>query len=116
MVCVCLVISHVQLFATPMDCSPPGSSVHGILQPGIREWVAIYFSRGIFSTQGSNRRLLCLSHRQAGFFFFTTNTTWASLVAQLVKNPPATWETPVQSLGWEDPLEKGKATHSSVLA
>ena len=34
---------------------------------------------------------------------------WASLVAQLVKNPPAIWETWVQSLGWEDPLEKGKA-------
>ena len=33
---------------------------------------------------------------------------WASLVAQLVKNPPAMWETWVQSLGWEDPLEKGK--------
>ena len=32
---------------------------------------------------------------------------WASLVAQLVKNPPAMWETPVQFLGWEDPLEKG---------
>ena len=42
--------------------------------------------------------------------------SWASLVAQLVKNPPATWETWVQSLGWEDPLEKGKATHSSILA
>ena len=41
---------------------------------------------------------------------------WAFLVAQLVKNPPAMWETWVQSLGWEDPLEKGKATHSSVLA
>ena len=41
---------------------------------------------------------------------------WASLVAQLVKNLPAMWETWVQSLGWEDPLEKGKATHSSVLA
>ena len=41
---------------------------------------------------------------------------WASLVAQLVKNPPAMWETWVQSLGWEDPLEKGKATHSSILA
>uniref|UniRef100_A0AC11DKF8 Uncharacterized protein n=1 Tax=Ovis aries TaxID=9940 RepID=A0AC11DKF8_SHEEP len=41
---------------------------------------------------------------------------WASLVAQLVKNPSATWETWVQSLGWEDPLEKGKATHSSILA
>ena len=40
----------------------------------------------------------------------------ASLVAQLVKNPPAMWETWVQSLGWEDPLEKGKATHSSILA
>ena len=41
---------------------------------------------------------------------------WASLVAQLVKNPPAMWETQVQSLGWEDPLEKGMATHSSILA
>ena len=36
-------------------------------------------------------------------------------MAQLVKNPPAMWETWVQSLGWEDPLEKGKATHSSIL-
>ena len=33
----------------------------------------------------------------------------------MVKNLPATWETQVQSLGWEDPLEKGKATHSSIL-
>ena len=41
---------------------------------------------------------------------------WASLVAQLVKNLPATRETWVQSLGWEDPLKKGKATHSSILA
>ena len=40
----------------------------------------------------------------------------ASLVAQVVKNPPAVWESWVQSLGWEDPLEKGKATHSSILA
>ena len=38
------------------------------------------------------------------------------IVAQLVKNPPAMWDTWVQSLGWEDPLEKGKATHSSILA
>ena len=42
--------------------------------------------------------------------------SWASLVAQLVNNPPAMWETWVLSLGWEDPLEKGKATHSSILA
>ena len=40
----------------------------------------------------------------------------ASLVAQLVKNPPAMQETWAWSLGWEDPLEKGKATHSSILA
>ena len=39
-----------------------------------------------------------------------------SLVAQLVKKPPAMWETWVQSLGWEDPLEKGKVTHSNILA
>ena len=43
-------------------------------------------------------------------------SAWASLVAQLVKNPPAIRETWVRSLGWEDPLEKGKATHSSILA
>ena len=42
--------------------------------------------------------------------------SWASLVAQVVKNPPAMQETWVQSLGWEDPLEKGMATHSSILA
>ena len=42
--------------------------------------------------------------------------SWASLVAQLVKNLPEMQETWVQFLGWEDPLEKGKATHSSVLA
>ena len=45
-----------------------------------------------------------------------TFTFWASLVAQLVKNSPAVWKTWVQSLGWEDPLEKGMATHSSILS
>ena len=42
--------------------------------------------------------------------------SWDSLMAQLVKILPATRETWVQSLGWEDLLEKGKATHSSILA
>ena len=37
-------------------------------------------------------------------------------MAQTVKNPPAMWETWVQSLVWEDPLEEGKATHSSILS
>ena len=40
----------------------------------------------------------------------------AFLVAQSVKNLPAVWETGVQSLGWEEPLEEGMATHSSILA
>ena len=42
--------------------------------------------------------------------------SWVSLVAQLVKNPPARPETWLQSLGWEDPLVKEKATHSNILA
>ena len=42
--------------------------------------------------------------------------SWASLVAQMVKNLSAMQETWVQSLGWEDPLEKGMTTHSSILA
>ena len=41
--------------------------------------------------------------------------SWASLVAQMVKNPPAMQETWARSLGWEDPLEKEMATHSSIL-
>ena len=40
---------------------------------------------------------------------------WASLVAQMVKNPPAMQETLVQFLGWEDSLEKGQATYSNIL-
>ena len=47
---------------------------------------------------------------------YSLQYSWASLVAQLVKNPPAMQETWVRSLGWEDPLEKGVTTHSSILA
>ena len=50
------------------------------------------------------------------FFSLSLPYCWAFLVAQLVKNPPAMQETWVWSLGWEDPVEKGKATHSSILA
>ena len=50
----------------PTDSSPPGFSVHGILQAIILEWIAIAFSRGIFPTRGSNPRLLHLLHWQAG--------------------------------------------------
>ena len=48
--------------------------------------------------------------------FSSSHVYRASLVAQMVKNLIPMWETPVQSLGQEDPLEKGMATHSSILA
>ena len=78
----------------------------------------------MFLTQGSNPRLLASA--LAGRFF-TSSATWeaaygyshlktASLMAQLVKNLPAMWETWVQSLHQEDPLEEGMAVHSSMLA
>ena len=47
--------------------------------------------------------------------FRTLSLCWVSLVAQMVKNLPAIWETRVPSLGQEDPLEKGMATHSGIL-
>ena len=50
--------SVVSDFCDPMDCIPPGSSVHGIFQARILEWVAISFSKGIFWTQESNPGLL----------------------------------------------------------
>ena len=53
--------------------------------------------------------LQCLLPRALGLW------TWTSLVAQLVQNLPAMQKTWVRSLGWEDPLEKGTATHSSIL-
>ena len=49
-------------------------------------------------------------------FEYGRHLPWASLVAQIVKNPPAKWETWVRSLGQEDPLEEGMAIHSSNLA
>ena len=57
-VCTCLFAHLCPTLGDSMDCSPPGSSVHGILQARILEWVAMPFSRGIFLTQGSNPCLL----------------------------------------------------------
>ena len=47
---------------------------------------------------------------------YSLQYSWASFGAQLAKNPPVMRKTGVRSLGWEGPLEKGKATHSSILA
>ena len=57
---------------------------------------------------------VCLSLNEVFESRFLTDG--ASLVSQTVKHLPAMWETWVQSLGWEDPLEKGKAIHSSILS
>ena len=73
----------------PIDSSPPGSSVSGILQARI--WSGLPFPPPI----GNSR------------------TPW---VGQMVENVPAMWETWVWPLGWEDPLEKGMATYSSIIA
>ena len=55
------------------------------------------------------------SGRSPGEGIATHSSFWTSLVAQMVKNSPAMWETWVGSLGWKDPLEEGMATHSSIL-
>ena len=60
-----------------MDGSPPGSSVHGILQAGILEWVAMPTSKGTFPNQGSN---LCLSYPALQDRFFATSATWEALL------------------------------------
>ena len=71
----------------------------------------------------SNRRLYIMGPNRVSLInsvdqhlFGTYYVSGASLIAQLLKNPPAMQETWVRFLGWEDPLEKGKATHSSILA
>ena len=60
--------------------------------------------------------LLKIFYKQIILIVCLFQGNYASLLAQLVKNLPAMQETWVQSLGWEDPLEKGQATHSSILA
>ena len=54
------------ILCDPMDCSPPGSSVHGMLHARVLEWVAISSFKGLFWTQGLNPHLLRLLHWQAG--------------------------------------------------
>ena len=118
----------------PMDCSPPGSSVHGIFQARVLEWGAIAFSvlmtRTLemmgFPDSSVGKECACNAGDPGSIpgsesspgegIDYPLQHSWISLVAQLLKNPAAMWETWVQSLGWEDPPEKGMATHSSILA
>ena len=82
-----------------MDCSLPGSSVHGIFQASVLEWVAIATPKP-YSFLPSQPAFRELNSGESQTLY------GASLVAQLVKNLPPVRETWVQSLGWDDPLEK----------
>ena len=66
-----------------------------------------------FHQQNEYNGILCSRENESTV---ATWINWASLMAQMVKNPPVMWETQIQSLGQEDPLEKGMATHSSILS
>ena len=111
-----LVVQSCPTLLDPKDCSPPGSSVHGIPQARILERVAIPFCRGSFWPR-DRTHVSCT----AGRFF----TTWASREALITevfsgkesscqcKEMQKTW---VRSLGWEDPLEEKMVTYSSTLA
>ena len=81
------------------------------------DWASFHSSAGKESTcNAGDPGSIPGSGRSAGDEIgYPLQYSWASMVAQLLKNPPAMWETWVQSLGWEDALEKGTATHSSIL-
>ena len=100
----------------PMDCTLPGFSVHEILQARILEWIAMSSSRG--SSQPRNptcvsniscfgRHILYHWATWEAWFMVILISYQASLITQLVKNPPATQEILVQFLCPEDPLDKG---------
>ena len=98
--CVCACI-HTQLCPTlcnPMNCGPQGSSVHGIFQARILEWVVISYSRG----SSPPRDQTCVSRIGRQIFCH-----WYHLgsLGSVVKNLPAKQETWVRSLGWENDLE-----------
>ena len=87
------------------------SGINSIWENSVAPWQGVYrISMSIFLISFfSHLNKLTIPQRLTSNFRVT-------LVAQLVKNLPTVWETWVQSLGWEDPLEKGTAAHSSILA
>ena len=111
-----------------MDCSTPGSSVHGD-SPGKNTRVGCHALCQIFPTEylgkGNKPATPTSPALEGGFFTLVPpgkprqallQVFSSFLVAQTVKNLPAMWEMGVQSLDWEDPLEKGMVIHSSILA
>ena len=86
----CLVAEPCLTLCNPMHCSPPDSSLHGILQGGILEWVAISFFRGIFLTQGS--KLCLLLGRRILYHWATSEAQPPLSIPQ--KEPEKKWYPP----------------------
>ena len=119
-----VVQSHLTL-CNPMNCSPRGSSVHGILQarilelpfpspgdlpnPGIKATfpVAATLAEEFFTAEPPGKPYINMYTHTHTHTHTHTCVYRTSLIAQFVKNPPAKQETPVQFLGWIDPLKKG---------
>ena len=103
-------VMGVRLFVTPTDCSLLGSSVHGILQARILEWVANPFSRGIFLTQGSNPGLLSgrqIVYRSANVVPPFFQPGWSGTLT----SPP--WMVSITpSMGWETSCWSGPRTET----
>ena len=95
----------IQSFHPLLSTSPPALNLSQ--HQGLFQWVSS-------SDQVAKVLEFQLQH-QSFQLIFRTDFLWASLVAQRFKRLPGMWKTWVRSLGWEDPLEKGKATHSSIL-
>ena len=93
------------------------SASTSVLPINIQDWFPLGWAGWISLQSKGLSRVFSNTTVQNGTFVKTEKlgTSQASPVAQLVKNLPAMWETWVQSLGWEDPLEKGKTAHFSIL-
>ena len=93
-------------------------SIPGRLEAVVRQFwvkVSLYHMQG-FNSGHINLWMYVFSCLRWGWLTSTLQSCWASLVAQTVKHLPSMWETGVWSQGWEDPLEKEMAIHSSILA
>ena len=99
LVVVVLVAQSCPTLCDPMDCSPPGSSVHGILQARILEWIAIPFSRGSFWPRDQTRVFFI-----AGRFF----TVWATGKITLSLAPVYSFELKAQSDGLDSLLKNNE--------
>ena len=135
--CVCVTLSRVQLFATSWTIAHQAPLSMEFSRPEYCSGFPFPFP-GDLPNPGIEPRSLGLpdssvgkesacnagdpssipgSGRSAGEgISYSLQYSWASLVAQLVRNSSAMWKTRVRSVDWEDPLETGKATHSSILA